>query len=425
MALMAALGIAGFVRRLAQGRWDLVAACLVVAPVGVVAFQSYGGEGGYRAYLFALPWLSLLAAYACASRTPASAGCDTDRPAAAWRRRRWAAACCSRSSGRSSPTACRPNDVRAALWYEQHAPAGSMRIDLAPDAPDRLTARYPVVDLSDPPSLVTDAQFVGHRLGARDVPRLIGLIKQQRARPAYVVLSALQENYARLQGLLPPGSLTGFVVRARALSAVPNRLSRAHGVDLQVQPAAGRSPRHGRGGRSHDHPGSPLSLGRRGSAAGRFVGAVSRAQFRAHVELIAASGRVPVTISALASMLRGDRPLVDRAVAITFDDGYADTYEAVEPLRRRGLCATVYVTTGEIGGARRLSAEQLVALAQLPQGGARARTRCVTGGWTNSTIPSWRRGAGEQAGARAAEPGAPWTPSRIRTAPTTGACAAR
>jgi peptidoglycan/xylan/chitin deacetylase (PgdA/CDA1 family) len=94
-------------------------------------------------------------------------------------------------------------------------------------------------------------------------------------------------------------------------------------------------------------------------------GAVSRAQFRAHVELIAASGRVPVTISDLASMLRGDRPLVDRAVAITFDDGYADTYEAVELLRRRGLSATVYVTTSELGGARRLSAEQLIALAQM------------------------------------------------------------
>ena len=94
-------------------------------------------------------------------------------------------------------------------------------------------------------------------------------------------------------------------------------------------------------------------------------GAVSRAQFRAHVELIAASGRVAVTISNLASMLRGDRPLVDRAVAITFDDGYADTYEAVELLHRRGLGATVYVTTSEIGGARRLSGEQLVALAQM------------------------------------------------------------
>lgn len=94
-------------------------------------------------------------------------------------------------------------------------------------------------------------------------------------------------------------------------------------------------------------------------------GAVSAEQFRAHVELIAATGRVPLTVSALASMLRGERPLVDRPVAITFDDGYADTFDAIELLRRRGLCATVYVTTGEIGGARRLSAEQIVTLSRL------------------------------------------------------------
>ncbi len=211
MALMAGLGIAGFVRRLAQGRWDLVAASLVVAPVGVVAFQSYGGEGGYRAYLFALPWLSLLAAYACASRD-ASVGQVQIRLVPLLVAATAVGGCLLVAFfGQELVNRVPSNDVRAALWYEQHAPAGSMRIDLAPDAPDRLTARYPVVDLSDPSSLVTYPQFVGHRLGARDVPHLIGLIKQQRARPAYVVLSAFQENYARLQGLLPSGSLTGFV----------------------------------------------------------------------------------------------------------------------------------------------------------------------------------------------------------------------
>ena len=211
MALMAGLGVTGFVRRLADGRWDLVAACLVAAPVGVVAFQSYGGEGGYRAYLFALPWLSLMAAYACASRTPAT-GRMRFRIVPLLAAATAVGGCLLFAFfGQELTNRVPPNDVRAALWYEQHAPAGSMRIDLAPDAPDRLTARYPVVDLSDPPSLVTDAQFVEHRLGAPDVARLIGIIKRQRARPAYVVLSNFQEDYARLQGLLPPGSLTGLV----------------------------------------------------------------------------------------------------------------------------------------------------------------------------------------------------------------------
>jgi GT2 family glycosyltransferase len=219
MALMAGLGIVGFVRRLAQGRWDLVAACLVVAPVGVVAFQSYGGEGGYRAYLFALPWLSLLAAHACASRATPT-GHVRLRIVPLFVAAAAVGGCLLFAFfGQEAANRVPSNDVRAALWYEQHAPSGSMRIDLAPDAPSRLTMRYPVVDLSDPSSLVTDAQFVGHRLGARDVTRLIGLIKQQRARPAYIVLSALQEDYARLEGLLPTGSLTSFVSALERSSA--------------------------------------------------------------------------------------------------------------------------------------------------------------------------------------------------------------
>lgn len=95
-------------------------------------------------------------------------------------------------------------------------------------------------------------------------------------------------------------------------------------------------------------------------------GVVSRAQFEAHLEVIAACGRQSLTISTLASALRGERLLVERPVAVTFDDGYGDTHEAVQALRRRGLCSTVYVTTGEVGREDRLSAEQIAWLADLP-----------------------------------------------------------
>lgn len=102
-----------------------------------------------------------------------------------------------------------------------------------------------------------------------------------------------------------------------------------------------------------------------GPTLGGSWGAVSRAQFETHVEMIAASGRDSLTISALARMLRGECPLVERPIAVTFDDGYNDTYGAVETLRQRGLCSTVYVTTGRIGAADRLSSEQIAALADM------------------------------------------------------------
>jgi hypothetical protein len=51
-------------RRLREGHWDLAPATLIVAPLFVVGLQSYGGEGRYRTYLFALPWLCFFAAAA-------------------------------------------------------------------------------------------------------------------------------------------------------------------------------------------------------------------------------------------------------------------------------------------------------------------------------------------------------------------------
>jgi peptidoglycan/xylan/chitin deacetylase (PgdA/CDA1 family) len=101
-------------------------------------------------------------------------------------------------------------------------------------------------------------------------------------------------------------------------------------------------------------------------APGDSWGAVSRAEFASHVRAIAASGRVAIGVTALAAALRGERGLPDRPVAVTFDDGFADTYGAVELLRLRDLAATVYVTSGEVGAANRLSRAQVADLARLP-----------------------------------------------------------
>jgi peptidoglycan/xylan/chitin deacetylase (PgdA/CDA1 family) len=90
---------------------------------------------------------------------------------------------------------------------------------------------------------------------------------------------------------------------------------------------------------------------------------VSPEKFAQHVDAIARSGRTPLTISELAECLRGERRLDGDAVAITFDDGYADTHDAAHTLMRRGIRSTVYVTTGPIGTPGMLSVAQLEQLA--------------------------------------------------------------
>ena len=73
--------------------------------------------------------------------------------------------------------------------------------------------------------------------------------------------------------------------------------------------------------------------------------AVSPEHFTQHVEQLAARGHV-VPLADVADA-RGP------AVAITFDDGYADNAEVAAPLlAEAGLPATYFITTGRLGGRR-------------------------------------------------------------------------
>jgi peptidoglycan/xylan/chitin deacetylase (PgdA/CDA1 family) len=103
------------------------------------------------------------------------------------------------------------------------------------------------------------------------------------------------------------------------------------------------------------------------SVSGRALwGAVSKPRFAADVEAIVGSHRRSVSISALADGLRDRQFLPDHPIAVTFDDGYDDTYHAVELLCTYHLASTVYVTTAQIGSRGRLSRQQLLDLAQMP-----------------------------------------------------------
>ncbi len=77
---------------------------------------------------------------------------------------------------------------------------------------------------------------------------------------------------------------------------------------------------------------------------------VPPALFAVHMAALAEAGCVSLTMREVAAGLAARRPFPRRAVAITFDDGFADVATQGAPiLAHYGLSATVYVISGMIG----------------------------------------------------------------------------
>jgi peptidoglycan/xylan/chitin deacetylase (PgdA/CDA1 family) len=79
---------------------------------------------------------------------------------------------------------------------------------------------------------------------------------------------------------------------------------------------------------------------------------VSPEGFAQQMEIIGELGLTPVRTSDLAAGWRDGRPLPERPVLITFDDGYEGVHRHALPvLAKHGFTATVFVSTGWIRGA--------------------------------------------------------------------------
>jgi peptidoglycan/xylan/chitin deacetylase (PgdA/CDA1 family) len=78
---------------------------------------------------------------------------------------------------------------------------------------------------------------------------------------------------------------------------------------------------------------------------------ISPETFESHLRWLRVWGYRSVRLSSVADALAGEAALPRRAVAITFDDGYLDTYQYAFPLlRRHAFDATVFLVTDAVGG---------------------------------------------------------------------------
>jgi peptidoglycan/xylan/chitin deacetylase (PgdA/CDA1 family) len=89
------------------------------------------------------------------------------------------------------------------------------------------------------------------------------------------------------------------------------------------------------------------------SATARFASCVlAPAAFAEQMAFLDEHGYTPITVSRLVESLgEAARPLPERPVVLTFDDGYADFYTNAFPvLSRHGFTATFYVVTKFVNG---------------------------------------------------------------------------
>jgi hypothetical protein len=186
---------------------------LTVAPILALVAVSYGGESALRVYLFALPWLALLAAAACLPQArPGSAIRLPVRPS------RLAAATLAigvcalfADFGYELANRVEPSEIRAATWLERNAPRGTAAMYLINAVPSHVTADYTRLRTRDLSELAALAPLLHKQLGPQDVPAVEKAIRSQWAGPVAVVLSPSQARYARLYGILPTGAQDGLV----------------------------------------------------------------------------------------------------------------------------------------------------------------------------------------------------------------------
>lgn len=112
---------------------------------------------------------------------------------------------------------------------------------------------------------------------------------------------------------------------------------------------------------------------------------VTPAAFEQHVAYLTSAYNV-MTLPEAVERIRAGKPLPANAVAITFDDGYADNLTAARVLHRYGASATFYLTAGCLSGeapfwpseTRQLVERVTSPLIELDAEGTRVSIPCAT-----------------------------------------------
>ena len=89
----------------------------------------------------------------------------------------------------------------------------------------------------------------------------------------------------------------------------------------------------------------------------------SPANFSKHLDYLAESGYTPITLKDLPHTIPGNN-IKSKTVILTFDDGYADNWQAFLELRKRKLKGVFFIITSQINKPGHLNASQIREMSQ-------------------------------------------------------------
>lgn len=222
VAIVAGLALGGLWRRWRGGHWDLPVIAMMLAPALVIGAQSYSGEGVFRVYLFALPWLCFLAATAIVPLARKRAATLLRALAVAGASVLLGGTMLFAFFGNEVANHITPQDVAIEQWYERNAPSGSAVLYLAPNVPNRMSYRYAdkqVWSGSFSPALTDDPRFRDRDLGVADLSALAAKLRGLDGTQDYLMVGPSQVNYVRATGVLPPGSVNSLIAAVRSSNA--------------------------------------------------------------------------------------------------------------------------------------------------------------------------------------------------------------
>lgn len=201
-AAVGVLTLLGGIRRLRQGYWDLSFMLLVMAPLPLIAGNSYGGEMLFRIYFFALPFMAFFAA-ALLYPSPISGTSGWTVILTVLLSVTLLAGFCFAYYGKERMFYFSQKEVKAAQYLYDTAPNGSLIVDGTVNYPwgFKNYEDYTYLSLTE----MSPIELASLMKDPADI--LTNWMNDSSYSAAYLIITRSQKANVEMLGLLPPGLL--------------------------------------------------------------------------------------------------------------------------------------------------------------------------------------------------------------------------